>query len=67
MKKTTSVKLQKPECLILLKDGRLSIGINGFVFIYNTDNYKYAIIINKKHNYHSLFWNVNDVNVLMEN
>lgn len=55
MKKTTSVKLQKPECLILLKDGRLSIGINGFVFIYNTDNYKYAIIINKKHHYHSLF------------
>ena len=67
MKKTTSVKLQKPECLILLKDGRLAIGINGFVFIYNTDNYKYAIIINKKHHYHSLFWNVNDVNVLMEN
>lgn len=64
MKKTTSMKLQMPEFWILLKKGRWAIGINGFVFIYNTNNYKCALIINKKHHYHSLFWYVN---LLMEN
>ena len=27
----------------------------GKEYMNNTDNYKYAIIINKKHHYHSLF------------